>query len=788
MKKKKAMIATLAALIISSSSVFATGMINRSVGPQGENYGITPQNLTLTPAGKQIKLGNFPMGGAVSPDGRYLAVTNDGQGTQSLQVVDLHLNQVIQTISYNSPEALYVGIAFSPDGKHLYASAGGNNKIRIYDFSNGSLTEKAAISLKDNQNTNYYPAGLSVSPDGKYLFVANNLNHSVSKIDLSSQQIVKTSAVGKNPYTAYLSRDGKSLYVSNWGESSVTRLDPETLDVKQTITTELHPNAIAENPKTGDVYVSNSDSDTLSIIDSKSSKVIQSLSLKPDKNSPTGTQPDGLSVSKDGRTLYVANAGNNDITVVDVSKAKAKIMGLIPTAWYPTGVYVNNAENKILVTNAKGLGSGSNKQGQYIGNMIAGSLSVIHFPNDSDLSRYTKQVHANNLIKEKENIRGNNPIPMNTGANSPIKHVIYIIKENRTYDQVFGDLGKGNGDPSLTAFGEQVTPNLHKLAKQFAIFDNFYADAEISAQGHNWATAAKANDYTEKSWMANYSGRNRGYDFEGDNPAAYSKAGFLWNNAQRSGVSYRDYGEFTNFDPVQNQWVATDPSIGNNFDPNFAGWNMNISDLTREAEWEKEFNDFVQNDNLPQLQIVRFPNDHTKGTTPGALTPQAMVAQNDYAVGKLVEAVSHSKYWDDTAIFITEDDAQNGWDHVDAHRTEALVISPYTQIGTVDNTFYDTASMLHTMELILGMKPMTQFDAASIPMSNAFTNKPDLTSYKALEPQISLEQKNTKTAPAANISKSLDFSGADHVEAAKLNEVLWEATMKGKQHDPQKNK
>lgn len=482
----------------------------------------------------------------------------------------------------------------------------------------------------------------------------------------------------------------------------------------------------------------------------------------------------------------MANAGNNDIVMIDLSSKKAKVRGLIPTAWYPTGIYLD--KNKVMVTNAKGLGAGPNAQGQYIGSMIEGTLSVFDTPNNRELSKYTKQVYKNLTDKGEAKRAGNNPIPMNPEGKSPIKHVIYIIKENRTYDQVFGDLGKGNGDPSLTSFGENITPNLHKLANQFVTFDNFYADAEISAQGHNWSTAAKANDYTEKNWMANYSSRNRGYDFEGDNDAAYPKAGFLWNNAHRSGVSFRDYGEFVNYDKVKKQWVATDPSIGDRFDPEFPGWNLDISDLDRVAEWKKEFNSFVKNDNLPQLQIVRLGNDHTQGTKVGKLTPEAMVAQNDAAVGKLVDAVSHSKYWKDTAIFITEDDAQNGWDHVDAHRTESLVISPYTQTGKVDSTFYDTTSMIRTMELILGMKPMSQYDASSIPMYNAFTHKPDFTAYEYEEPRTSLVEINGSNAPGAQISAKLDFSGADHANEDQLNQVLWEQTMKGKKYPTSKNK
>jgi YVTN family beta-propeller protein len=794
---KKLTAFTLATLVLGSSSALAAYSI--VAGPKADGTGVAPNGWYLTPAGKQITLGDFPMGGAVSPDHRYLVVSNDGQGTQSLQVVDLKEQKVVQTVPYTSKEALYLGVAFSPDGKKLYASAGGNNKIRVFDFTNGALTEQSPILMKDTNHTNFYPAGFSISQDGKYLYVANNLANSVSRIDLSTGQITASAAVGKNPYMALLSRDGSTVYVSNWGESSISVLDANDFSVKKTIPVGLHPNALAENPVNGLIYVANSDSDEISIIDPKQQQVIQTLSLAPERGAQTGTQPDALTVSPDGKTLYVANAGNNDIAVVDLGEGKghtgAKVKGLIPTAWYPTGVYLSEDGKKLMALNAKGLGAGPNTEKQYIGNMIQGTLSFIDVPSSEQLAKYTMQVEENNQVHDAKKgglfsrwTDKDFPIPRYPSQPSPIKHVIYVIKENRTYDQVFGDLGKGNGDPHLTMFGKDITPNLHKLANQFVILDNFYADAEISAQGHNWATAAKANDYVEKNWLANYSGRNRGYDFEGDNDAAFSKAGFLWNNAARSGVSFRDYGEFVNYDANQGQWVPTDKSIGNNYDPNYPGWNMDISDIDRINEWEKEFKQFEQNGNLPQLEIVRLPNDHTYGTKAGKLTPEAMVAQNDYALGKLVDTVSHSKYWKDTVIFVTEDDAQNGYDHVDAHRTESLVISPYTQKGgEVDSTFYDTTSMLRTIELILGMKPMTQFDAAATPMLGSFTKKPNFAPYEVEQPKYPLDKVNAPNAPMAEISAKLDFTKEDMASSDKLNQVLWKATKGDQPVPPSKN-
>lgn len=361
--------------------------------------------------------------------------------------------------------------------------------------------------------------------------------------------------------------------------------------------------------------------------------------------------------------------------------------------------------------------------------------------------------------------------------------MIYVIKENRTYDQVFGDMGKGNGDPKLVQFGKKITPNIHKLANQFVLLDNFYCDGEVSDPGHQWATAGESNDYFEKTWLPDYSGRKV---YGVDIPALKPKNGYLWDNAKRSGVSFRDYGEYINYweSPMNNRWGPDDPSIGNNYDPNCPGWDLTISDITRYNELEKEFKKFEQNGNLPQFEMVYLPNDHTAGTSPEQLTPQAMVAQNDLALGKLVDTVS--QYWKDTAIFVVEDDPQDGADHVDAHRTEALVISPYTQKGRVDSTLYDQVSMIRTIELILGMKPMNQFDASAIPMLNAFTNHLNFTPYTVEQPTYPLDAKNGQQATMAQESQKMDFSKPDSADHDKLNRAIWKAT-KGDQPYPEQN-
>ncbi|HET9014056.1 MAG TPA: phosphatase PAP2 family protein, partial [Thermomicrobiaceae bacterium] len=433
----------------------------------------TSAGWLLTPAGTQTNLGDFPMAAALSPDGRYLVVSNDGDGVQSLQVVDVSTSTVVQTVPYPAPQALYLGLAFAPDGRTLYAAAGGNNLIRVYSFHGGVLGELAPIALSSRRTV--YPGGLALSRDGGTLYVANNLSSSISAIDTASRRVMATTLVGRNPYGVALGRDGRTLYVTNSGESSVTVLDAATLRRRATITVGLHPNALAVNPVSGDIYVSDSDSDQVSVIDAATDRVVRTLSLAPYPGALAGTSPDALAVSADGATLYVANAGNNDVAVLDLRRTGSSVtVGLIPTAWYPTGVLLDAEGTHLLVINGKGLGSGPNPgyrpgvpgmASQYVGTMMVGTLSTIPLPNAAALERYTAQVAANDRFPSGRGSVGTLP---------PIAHVIYVIKENRTYDQVFGDLPQGNGDPSLATFGAAVTPNLHRLAQQFVLFDNAY--------------------------------------------------------------------------------------------------------------------------------------------------------------------------------------------------------------------------------------------------------------------------------------------------------------------------
>ena len=780
-------------LVAAAAALAATGVPagDRVPGPHGAD-GVTPDNWTLTPAGVQIPIGDRPLGAALSPDGRYLAISNDGQGTQSLVLVDTAARRVVQTIPYDAPEALYVGVAWTPDGRRLFASAGGNNLVRAYEMRDGQLTEATPITLGNRT----YPAGLAVTPDGQTLLVAENLAGRVRAIDLATGRAGAEASTGPFPYAVAVTPTGEKAYVSNWGDRTLTVLRVNGLAPVATVPVGLHPEALAADPVRPRLYVANADDDSIAIVDTTSDRTIATLSLAPYPGAPEGSVPDGLAVSADGKWLFVTNAGNNDVAVIDLASTSSagavpRVVGLVPTAWYPTTVTVSRDGRTLFVTNAKGLGAGPNPQGptpfrsnvakaQHIETMIVGTVSAIPVPEGPALAEMTARVVQNNGFDETRRRLGQGPrdvppqaIPRRVGGPSPITHVIYIIKENRTYDQVLGDLPKGNGDPSLVLFGRGISPNHHKLAEDFVLFDNFYSDAEVSPDGHNWAMAAIANDYVQKNWPATYSNRGRGYDFEGGQPAAYARSGFLWDAAARAGVSYRVYGEFTEFRAYPSR--ETMPSLRDHVASGYHGWDLAVRDQTRVDEWLAEFREFDRQGTLPRLTILRLPNDHTAGTRPGYPTPQAMVADNDLALGRLVEAVSRSRYANDTTIFAVEDDAQNGPDHVDAHRTIALAAGAYVRRGIVDHTVYSTVSLLRTIELILGIPPLTQFDAAAQPLLGAFSDQAARFDYRASVPRQPLTAINPPTAPGAAESLRLPFGEADEAPAPVLNRILWRA-------------
>jgi YVTN family beta-propeller protein len=783
-------------------------------GPQGDGTAYTSYGWKVTPAGKQVAVGERPYGSAMSPDGKHLLVSNDGVGDQSLQVVDAGSGAVVQTLHYPAPQALFVGVAYSPDGKRAFAAGGDQSVVHTYDVAaDGTLEETAplALAVDDGQGNKLrpFPAGLAVSADGAKLFVADDFDNTLSIFDLATSKETRVAlssaqcvigdwgdvSEGKNcefPYTVALSANGKSAYVSDWGQQTVDVVDVASAKLTSKITVGTHPSALALSPKGDHLFVANTDSDDVSDIDTATNHVVRTIALAPYRNAPVGSNPEALSVSPDGSRLYVANAGDNDLAVVDLRSLKGRVKGLIPTGWYPTGVHVSSDGKRLLVLSAKGLGAGPNPAGpnptkdpesggdQYIGSMIQGSLAVIDTPQWKDLRGYTDQVRHNDGFDRGAAVRTlgvhQHVVPVRPGDPSPIKHVIVMVNENRTYDQVLGDLGKGNGDPSITLFGPDVAPNHHALSSAFTTLDNTYAVGEVSDDGWEWTAAANANSFTQKTFPTNYGGRGAFYAGEGGTRAAAPGRdpwhAYLWDSLDEAGISYRNYGWWaTDVPPVS---VYNAPTLAANTDPAYAGFNMAISDQTRFAEWTKEFDGYVASGKLPSVEFIKFPRDHTCGTNPACPTPQAMVADSDYAMGRLVDAVSHSSYWASTAIFEIEDDAQDGPDHVDAHRTVAHVISPYTQTGKVDSTFYSSVSVLRTIELILGVHPLTQFDAAATPMLGSFTDRPNLAPYTAIVPKQPLDTMNTASAPMAAEAASWNFSKEDRAPEDLLNKSIWE--------------
>jgi YVTN family beta-propeller protein len=749
-------------------------------GPSGGGSAVTTVGWRVHPAGRQVTVGGRPLGLGLSPDGHTLLVSDGGKATQNLSVVDTS-GGVRQRFPYPSPHALFVGVAWRRDGSVAYASGGGEDVVHVYGAQGAGLVERAAISLSGGSpSSTRFPAGLAVSADGTVLGVAENLADSLRIVPLDGGPATEV-AVGHRPYDVVLAADGRTAWVTNWGGDSVSVVDVAGGRVRATVAVGTHPSAMTLNPRGHELYVADSDSDTVSVIDTARDRRIRTISLAPYPDAPVGSSPNGLAVAPDGDTLYVANAGNNDVAVVRLAPGRGQgqdhVAGLIPTAWYPTALAVAADGRTLFVANGKGLGAGPNPRGpdpeksgrdpdQSVASMMQGTLSVIPVPDDATLRRYTAQVRADNGFDRR--LVGGRPV-------APIRHVIYVIKENRTYDQVMGSLGKGNGDPSLDLFGEESAPNQRALARQFVTLDNFYADAEVSADGWNWSMAGSANTYVQKTWPANYSQRNRSYDFEGGEPATAPgrrpDRSYLWDALDAAGIRYRNYGVWTHGTPTQ--VATTAPGLAAHTDTAYPAFVLDITDQTRIDEWLREFRRYEAHGDLPTFEFVRLPNDHTAGTKPGSPTPRAMVADNDLALGRLVEAVSHSRFWPTSAVFVVEDDAQDGPDHVDAHRTVAQVISPYTQTGRVDSTFYSTVSMLHTMERILGLAPLSQFDGAAPPMTASFADRPNLAPYTVRVPSQRLDERNTWASPMAAESDVMDFSVEDAAPDDQLDEAIW---------------
>lgn len=767
---------------------------------------LLPNGWRITPIGKAVQTEDLIMSTVAAPDGRAVIAMHSGFDPHGLVVIDTASGEAVQRIPLKSA---WGGMAWRPDGKRLYVSGGNANArgpikptrapIYIFDYENGRLSDEPSGTLEEEIDlTEIYWSGVAHHPSKDLLFAANRgarpVSGTVVVFDTATGKRLKRITVEMTPYDVQLSDDGATLYVSNWSSDSVSVIDTSSLRVVATIPVGDNPNDLELAPD-GRLFVACSNDNSIFVIDTNKRTVLEEISTALYPRAPEGSTPNALALDGEANLLFVANADNNSVGVIGVAEpGQSEVLGFLPAGWYPSALALLPEREKLYIGNSKGLASYSNIRGplsplrtgaeddQSVKSLQTGSVNIVDLSDlKSKLKGWTRQVYENcpyndDLLAKARPPKAPSIVPQTVGSGSPIKHVIYVIKENRTYDQVFGDIEKGNGDPRITVFGRQVTPNQHVLAEQFVLFDNLYCDAEVSVDGHEWSNAAYATDYTEKYWPPRYGRHSQ----ESPVPALTPASGYLWDQASRKGLTYRSYGERTAYSPETDTVVPRylyDSLIGH-VSPDFKKPDTrdteNVAVFIREFdEYEKNFDSPDPEQRLPNLVVMALPENHTRGTTPGNPTPRAMVANNDYAVGMLVDRVTHSKYWPETAIFIIEDDAQNGSDHVDARRTVGLAISPYIKRGTLDSTLYTTSSMLRTIELLLGLQPMSQYDAAAMPMYAAFGTKKDFAPFTHIKPLIDVNEMNKPDAFGAQASLRMDFSDVDLTPMRELNEIIW---------------
>jgi len=841
------------------------------VGTAGENRTVLPVNQVLIPSGTQISLpGLRPQALALSPDGRLLAISGK---TSELVIIDPELGTIAQRVALpseeqniplpdpSSPNILepdqkgqvsYTGLVFSPDGSRIYLS-NVNGSIKVFAVSeDGTVMPFHSILLPPAdapRRKNEIPAGLALSEDGRKLYVCGNLSNRLLVIDTQNNALTRIFDVGVAPFDVRLV-EGKA-YVSNWGgrqpkpgdltgpagRGTVVKVDPVThianegsvsvIDLATGSTKEipvhLHSSALSVSPDSRYVVCANAASDNLSVIDTRSDTVVETIWVKASPADLFGASPNALCFSPDGKHLYVANGTQNAIAVVNFDPAdrESSLLGLIPVGWFPGAIVFDTENRRLCVANIKGLpvepkqDRGTGGQG-FNSLHYHGSVSLVPVPDRKELKSFTEAVYENyhfeRISRALEKPRPGQPprpVPERIGEPSVFKHVVYIIKENRTYDQVLGDVPEGNGDPSLCLFGKQVTPNQHLMAREFVLLDNTYCSGILSADGHQWSTTAFGTDYLERS----FAGWPRSYpDGMGPDDAdalAYAPSGFIWDNALRHNISIWNFGEFAQpecrwKDPERkgrpgwkDYWeeylqghgdvvIGCEPTIETirPFSPtDTVGWIMEVPDVWRARYITEQIAAWEHEGRMPQLILICLPDDHTSGTRAGSPTPEACVADNDLAFGRIVEAFSKSRFWKETVIFGIEDDPQNGFDHVSGYRTTAYCISPYTKRKAVVSAQYNTTSLLRTIEQILGLPPMNQFDATATPLFDCFTSTPDFTPFEAVPNQIPLDQMNPDPKDIADsllrrnalISARLNFRQVDACPEDTLNRILWHA-------------
>jgi len=753
----------------------------------------------ITPAGEHLAMSDFALKLVVAPDRKYVLAVHGGFTRHGVTVVEIVGQRQVQFLPL--PKS-WNGLAFSRDGKQFFVSGGDSGQIHIFNYDAGKASFDRTVKPKTPGDESVFLGSMAMHTATGRLYVCDEANDAVWALNEKSLEIEAVIRVGSHPHTCLFGADRRHLYVSDWGGRTVSVVDADSGKRIREIGVGIRPNDMALAPD-GRLFVACSGDNTVHVIGTSTvetaepgadrtqrmpegTREIISTALYPD--SPEGSGPDAVAVSPDGHTLFVANADNNCVMVVDISgrtsedarrdhESVSVVEGFIPTGWYPTALAVSPDNQKLLVANGKGLKSRANVSGaslslgttnkppkyDYIGSTLAGSISFIHRPDPARMAAYTAQVRLNSAYTPEQFTRADasndSVIPSAVGEPCPIKYVLYIIKENRTYDQIFGDFldaqrrPAGNGDSNLVMYGENVTPNHHQLARDYVLLDNLYCNGEVSMDGHSWCDAAIATDYLQRSWVLVYSVRGR---LRGNQEMEVPSAGYLWDLCKRHGVSFKNYGEGAYRVPAANR----------------GRWGTG-RDMDLVKGWIQDLQDAEKTGSLPRFTIMSLGEDHTHATAPGEFTPDASVGSNDLALGRIVEAASESRFWKEMAIFVIEDDAQDGPDHVDAHRTAGFVLSPYCKRGFVDSTLYTTASMVRTIELILGLPPLTQYDAGATPMFRSFQKTPIVDAYHALSPKVDLLARNTPKSPGAKQSARMNFRDYDLAPEDEVNRILW---------------
>jgi len=799
-------IAVAAALISLVAILSSQPTPREQVGPLPGGAFLLNSGWVLDPVGKQIPVDTLPMSSALSPDGKYLVVLNGGYRPPSLTVIEAASGTVKSSVPV--PDA-WLGIAFTPRGDRVYVGGGSSASVFEFTFADGTLTAARTFPVPslDHVSAHDMIGDVALSPDGRIIFAADLYHDSVVVINPQSGMIIGRYKTGRRPYRILFHPDGKSFFVTSWADGTLGHYDSSSGNELARVPLGAHPTDMVwrdgaatdadgdEAKYTARLFVAAANTNSVYSVGVNSAKdlsVVERINISMTPRQPLGMTPSALALSPDGKRLFVVCSDGNVAAVVDVSTASSHVQGFIPTGWYPTAVRALPS-GPLVVLNGRGVRSYPNPNGPnpgkhvepvhagvrepgYVAYLQTGTASWIDRFTDDQLAAWTQKAMKLSAYRDEK-------LDLPSTFPPQIQHVLYIEKENRSYDQVLGDMKEGNGDPSLVLFGEDVTPNLHKIARDFVLLDNFYVNADVSADGQNWSTAAIAPDWVQKLWPSNYASRHKLYDFEEQDITALPPAGYLWTNASMKGLSLRNFGFVVENKPEIAPWGGdqiekiNDPVMQKVTNRAYRGFDLNYSDVDRARTFLADLADYEKSGNMPSLMVMRLPNDHTSGITPGKLSPLAFNAENDQAVGMIVEAISKSNFWGSTAIFILEDDAQNGPDHVDSHRSPGFVISPYVKRHQVDSHMYNTTSMLRTIEMILGLRPMTQFDAAAPPMSAVFQSAPDLTPYTLENPRTPLDERNPPRT-AGGLADNMKFDREDENDDDELNDLLWRAIRK----------